>query len=611
MEYRKICNVCGQVFCYDDKDVSENKTNAALGVLSSVAAIANAVDGSMYHSYEQNKMGDRAVSKIKDFNRCPHCGSRDVRLLTDKEWQDYQDGLLGNSGNAVKSTVSINTNASVDSLIKRGMLYLEDSDWKTALAYFENALDADPTNPDAYIGKMMIDYRLKSLDELAKYDQVVADNANYIKALRFAEGEKKNEIAKINETIKGNIEFNKQLEKYNEALAIFNTGGVENYDKARKLFLKLDSFKDSAEMAENCLNEKYMAAKSLIKSSHNSADVRKGINILKELPGYKDAENLISQAEEIENVYVVAENKKAEEKKQAAVIAEKKKKKTMLIIAPIVVAVLALIIAYVTVIAPNQKYSKAVQLYESKQYEESYNLFFELKDYKDSGDYLNKSYLEIIKNRLQSASLHGTVTFGAYEQDNNLENGFEEIEWLVLAKENNRMLLISKYELDKTPWNTQEQDITYDNSYVRSWLNGDFYQYAFNEVEKSFIEKTLVKAEVNPEDPDVPQGKDVTDKVFILSISEVDKYFSGGLSRAATQTEYCHSVGENTVYDYQAIWYLRNRGHALKWFYDGHMEYLIATVGGNGKFETIVYSGYNMTSQYNTVRPCIWVNIGN
>ncbi len=40
------------------------------------------------------------------------------------------------------------------------------------------------------------------------------------------------------------------------------------------------------------------------------------------------------------------------------------------------------------------------------------------------------------------------IYFGSYEQDNNLSNGKEEIEWIVLAKENRKALLISKYALD-------------------------------------------------------------------------------------------------------------------------------------------------------------------
>ena len=43
------------------------------------------------------------------------------------------------------------------------------------------------------------------------------------------------------------------------------------------------------------------------------------------------------------------------------------------------------------------------------------------------------------------------VIFGSYEQDNDESNGTEDIEWLVLAREDNKALLISKYALDVQP----------------------------------------------------------------------------------------------------------------------------------------------------------------
>ena len=41
-------------------------------------------------------------------------------------------------------------------------------------------------------------------------------------------------------------------------------------------------------------------------------------------------------------------------------------------------------------------------------------------------------------NPYASVSVGDTIFFGEYEQDNNLSNGKEEIEWIVLAKENNK-----------------------------------------------------------------------------------------------------------------------------------------------------------------------------
>ena len=46
--------------------------------------------------------------------------------------------------------------------------------------------------------------------------------------------------------------------------------------------------------------------------------------------------------------------------------------------------------------------------------------------------------------------------FGTYEQDNDLSDGEEEIEWIVIAREESRVLLMSKYALDCMPYEDAE-----------------------------------------------------------------------------------------------------------------------------------------------------------
>ena len=75
MEYRKICNVCHNIWCYTDNDVKENARNATVGALASIGSIASAIGGTRYDMYEMNKVSNNATNKIKDFNKCPYCNS--------------------------------------------------------------------------------------------------------------------------------------------------------------------------------------------------------------------------------------------------------------------------------------------------------------------------------------------------------------------------------------------------------------------------------------------------------------------------------------------------------------------------------------------------------
>ena len=51
-------------------------------------------------------------------------------------------------------------------LIKRGYLFLEESNFDEAERYFEQALRQDPENSKAYLGKLMAELKIKSMDSL-------------------------------------------------------------------------------------------------------------------------------------------------------------------------------------------------------------------------------------------------------------------------------------------------------------------------------------------------------------------------------------------------------------------------------------------------------------
>jgi len=160
------------------------------------------------------------------------------------------------------------------------------------------------------------------------------------------------------------------------------------------------------------------------------------------------------------------------------------------------------------------------------------------------------------------------VVFGAYEQDNNPENGKEEIEWLVLGKENGEMLLISKYILDAN--HVEKFYDIWEERPLRSWLNEDFYSEAFSEEEKGKIVKTRVE---NPDNEGYfVSGGATEDKVFLLSVNEAKRYFGeddsvyGNSRLETTATEYAAAQGV-TVNMFEddwkgnSAWDLRSNGY--------------------------------------------------
>ena len=113
-----------------------------------------------------------------------------------------------------------------------------------------------------------------------------------------------------------------------------------------------------------------------------------------------------------------------------------------------------------------------------------------------------------------------TVIFGSYPQSDVSGNTKEPIEWIVLDRQGNKTLLLSKYILDCKCYNDVEKDITWENCTLRYWLNNTFYNTVFSSSEKSYIDNTFV---INNDNAsyNTSGGNNTYDNVFLLSIDEV------------------------------------------------------------------------------------------
>ena len=323
-------------------------------------------------------------------------------------------------------------------------------------------------------------------------------------------------------------------------------------------------------------------------------------------------------AKEAERQRIAAE--KAAEKE------EKKRKRTIAIATLTIIACIAFVIVLTTSIIPKQKLNKALEMLDSGDYEAAYALLEEIGNSEaiasskynravaliDSGDYEaaysllkgltykdSKSKISAIKKILLSKTQVGSyVNFGSYEQDNNTSNGKEDIEWLVLAKEGNRVLLISRYALDNNCF-CRIID-TWETCYLREWLNGIFLREAFSEEERAMIPSVTVSADKNPGYSTSP-GNSTTDQVFLLSIPEANKYFSSNEARKCAPTAYAIAQGawtsDSNKVDGKATcgWWLRSPGKLSSFTAEVNSSGFISNSGDNG---------------YSAVRPALWVNLG-
>ena len=200
--------------------------------------------------------------------------------------------------------------------------------------------------------------------------------------------------------------------------------------------------------------------------------------------------------------------------------------------------------------------------------------------------------------KLKFAKLGEEVLFGRYATSKS-DRIVEPIAWKVLAKEGERILVISKFGLSARQFNGQQEDITWEKCGLRSWLNGEFFRKAFSDEEQKMILTVKVKAERNPK-YQVNSGNDTMDRVFLLSINEANKYFPGGdRSRLCKPTNYAKSEGVHTKEAGYCRWWLRT---------PGIYQYTAACVdyeGENDGCSMKVKESYYKPG----VRPVLWIDL--
>ena len=372
----------------------------------------------------------------------------------------------------------------------------------------------------------------------------------------------------------------------------------------------------------------YRTAKDTMQRAGTVNEYEGAIAKLQALGGYKDCSELIADCRrQIDRIN--------EEKREKAAAAAKKAKKIAAIAAAAAAVCIAAVLIVTKVIIPGSNYNATVKLMNNGDYEEAITAFTALDGYKDSTDRISEcrylaakvlldngqydeacSQLLKIKGYKDVDTLLSTddnliaaaaaardvayqpgkyVTFGSYEQDNNTSNGKEDIEWLVLARDGDKALVISRYALDCRQYKSSNTSVTWETCTLRSWLNDTFINEAFTAEEQAMIPTVTVTADKNP-NYSTSAGNDTQDKIFLLSITEAEKYFSSNSDRVCKPTAYAKAQGAYT-YIGSCLWWLRSPGFdstsAARVYFGGSVSY---------RGDSVYYSN-------SCVRPALWIDI--
>ena len=197
-------------------------------------------------------------------------------------------------------------------------------------------------------------------------------------------------------------------------------------------------------------------------------------------------------------------------------------------------------------------------------------------------------------NSVDQLSKGDHVIFGSYEQDGDISNGSEPIEWIVLDKQSDNALLISDKLLDYVSYNDNNASTTWFSSSLRKWMNEDFFNNAFTSAEKKKIAVSSVVNSPNTQ-YNTQGGPTTSDYIFALSESEVRKYFVSDHAMVAYTTEAARKKGFASS-DGADYWWLRSPGKSG--------EYAAAVYDRGG----IVTMGNIVSLDSVAVRPALWVN---
>jgi len=233
-----------------------------------------------------------------------------------------------------------------------------------------------------------------------------------------------------------------------------------DYDKAIEKFTNIVDYSDSSDMIQKC---KYAIANA----SYEAGKYEDAINGFTELGSYDNSEIMIKQCKYVSAIALHDSNKIEESITELEKLGSYKDSDMLI---------------------SQYKYELAEQFFNIKKYSKAMEYLSEIADD-------NSEAKALMDKCLPHVEVGDIIPYGNYDNRKR---------WVVVSKSNNKALLVScgvvgnrRFDVKTNKWSKSE---------IRKWLNSTYYQEAFVKKEKSRIIST--------------NG----DKVFLLSISEYNKY---------------------------------------------------------------------------------------
>lgn len=530
----------------------------------------------------------------------------------------------------VQKTVvqEVQESSKADNLMKRVYLYLEDEDFEKASEYIDKVLDVDAEYAPAYVAQVLVAKKLTKEANLTILRASIDNDPTWKKALRFANEEQNQRYLGYAKQISVNEAYDKEQRRlarerrvkqkqYHRALSAMNQ---KDYPVALLIFKKFGDYEESRKLFQQCISEYRNALATQLENSNKA----KLLLAQKELTEATQQVDLTQKkSSELTNATLEAENRKNKLQEQISRLNGEidelhglfiGRKKQMLI------NELTSLEREQTEIEQQQCWSEKetakahVELQAAKNALVQAQILLKAAEEEQKIEQPSWTDEEIEAKAIEVATQAGKyVTFGHYPQTKSGDDD-NPIQWLILERDGQNALLISKCGLDTKPYDTNENDTTWEKSTLRMWLNAIFYNKAFNSAEQAIILTTSVdnNKEQCYSSWSKNDGNNTQDKIFLLSYAEVKKYFDVVYWKNAgpkenkkpriAPTAYAIAQGASTFSLYKTVdgadsgwWWLRSLGQ-------NGIE--VAAVGASGCLHS--FSAYETSA---SICPAMWVNI--
>ncbi len=277
---------------------------------------------------------------------------------------------------------------------------------------------------------------------------------------------------------------------------------IDNYQQAADMFETVGDYLDAPAMAESCrkkieqavqedLEERYTKAIGRLKDAKEDSQLQKLEVIFKELGEYKDSAKQLSE---------VLSRRAAIKRKHS-------------VKRGIVLTILALLVAggVAGFFTGFFRYALGIGFMKGGMYSQALYEFNKVPDFEGSQEQI----LKVHELSLRDAEVGKVVLYGNYE-------------WKALAVEEDSVLLIASNVGEKSTFyhrrfHNELKDVTWQDSYLRRWLNEDVYQDGFSDSEREHL---LVQDLEPTENAEYSTGytEAVQDYLTILSVDEAEEY---------------------------------------------------------------------------------------